>query len=154
MIHISSIFGMGRKLIEDGIVLSVLLIGCVFVFRRCWERARSLTLLLLLGASACVFLNVVLAIPGFRNEYKYIFPAAMCLCTFPALAFEDKLLQQRLWSIPLAGLAYLILSFPMWLCMLPSCRNPVVLQYNLDANGFYARFSDEEPLGFRPRYHT
>ena len=145
MINISSIFGMGRKLIEDGIVLSVLLLGCMFTFRRCWETARPLTLLLLLGASACVFLNVILAIPGYRNEYKYIFSAAMCLFPFPALALEHKIQKQRFWSIPLVFLIYLVLAVPLFFVM-PDWRNINKAQPNLDVSRFSTRLADTEPL--------
>ena len=145
MIHLSSIFGMGRKLIEDSIVLSVLLIGCIFTFHRCWKTARPLTLLLLLGAASCIFLNVVLAIPGYRNEYKYIFPAAMCLFPFPALALGNKLSNQKLLTTPLLLFLYFTLASPLFFVM-PDWRIIFSEQPNLDVWGFHVRLAKDEPL--------
>lgn len=101
------------KTLATVVVTGPLLIGLGLAFRSCWKERRSATLILILGAIASSILFAIFTIPGFGNEYKFIFTAAICLAPFPALALES--LTQRLGkrAIPVYAAILVILAFPL-----------------------------------------
>jgi hypothetical protein len=99
-----------------------------------------------LGGLSSLALYVVFSIPGFSNEYKYVFTAAICLAPFGGLALEP--LAERLgWrAYPAFGLVALVLAFPLgyrlytdWPWVDPARYRPSV-----DLQSFNLRLTDEE----------
>jgi len=112
MIEITTIRGMARKSIEATLATLPLLIGLGVVFYRCWHHRRHTTFVLLTGALASIALYVVLYIPFFVNEYKFVFTAAICLAPFAGLALEP--LQERLgrYALPVTLVITGVLAGP------------------------------------------
>ena len=77
-----------RKALEALIITSPLLAGAAITLRKVWSQHRLHLLTLLFGAAASLACYVVLRIPNYSNEYKFIFTAAICLFPFAALALE------------------------------------------------------------------
>jgi hypothetical protein len=144
VIQFSSLLGMGRKLVENGIVLLMLWVGLLFSVWRCWRESRFLTNCLLLGALGCLTLNIVLAIPGYSNEYKYIFAVAMCLFPFPAIALEPVIQKLGRVAFPMVVVGSLLLGSPM----LKEVRSANDLRQHPDLNvsQFYVGLADSEPM--------
>ena len=144
VIQFSSLLGMGRKLVENGIVLSMLWVGLLFSVRRCWKESRFLTNLLIFGALGCLVLNIVFAIPGYSNEYKYIFAVAMCLFSFPAIALEPVIKRLGRLAFPIVAVGSLLLGSPM----LKEVRSAHDIRQHpeLHVSHFHVRLADSEPL--------
>jgi hypothetical protein len=101
------------KTLATIVVTFPLLIGLGLAFRSCWRERRSATLILILGAISSSVLFSIFTIPGFGNEYKFIFTAAICLAPFPALALESLVQRLGKRAIPVYAAILLILAFPL-----------------------------------------
>jgi hypothetical protein len=103
-----------RKSLETIIVTFPLLCGLGLSFPRLWKHKRHTTLVLLMGFFASCALHVILSIPYFDNEYKFIFTAAICLAPFFGLAIEPFFSRLRHWALPVTLILGLILAGPFF----------------------------------------
>jgi hypothetical protein len=99
------------KGISAPIVLAPLFAGLAVAFSSVWRTRRRAAVVLLGGLAGSLALYVALAIGEWRNEYKFIFTAAICAAPFAGLAF-DRLAGRRFAPLLLAGAAT-ILAFPL-----------------------------------------
>lgn len=101
------------KILATLVVTGPLLFGLVLAFRKCWNERRSATIVLILGAIASAILFIWFTIPGFGNEYKFIFTAAICLAPFSGIGLES--FNRRLGKavVPVYAIALLILAAPL-----------------------------------------
>lgn len=107
LLHLNTFRFMRWRVAETAIVCGPLLIGLALVFRRLWNERRNALLILLSGALASFIPYIVFDIPWWRNEYKFIFTAAICLAPFSSLATEHFL--NRLGHARAPGLVILTL---------------------------------------------
>jgi hypothetical protein len=82
---------MKKKTAESIVATFPLLLGLGLGFQRSWRLNWRATMVLVLGALGSCILYVVFYIPHVRNEYKFIFTAAICLAPFPSLALETSM---------------------------------------------------------------
>ncbi len=147
MLFVSAKREMLRKVVEDGIVLFPLLLALALAFGAARTRHRRSALTWGIAAASSIFLNVAFSIPGYQNEYKYVFTAALALAPFVGLAVDT-------WSerLPRAapGVALAVCAV-MWgqslavsLAQRPTLRLDGVPQ--LDLGAFHLRVDDGEPL--------
>jgi hypothetical protein len=136
------------KPIASVIVTSPLLLGLGFILRRTRHRLAKSTILLALGGLSSLATYVVFHIPGFTNEYKYFFTAAICLTPFAPLALEPYVDRIGRRAYPAFGLAALILAFPMGYCVLDDWPwfEPERYRPSVDIHSFELRLSGEERL--------
>lgn len=139
-----------RRLLFDKSVASVVVtlplsIGLILALRRYWMERRSAIIVLVLGALASLFLYVVFYLPGFHNEYKFMFTAIICLAPFPSLALEPSMDKLGKWAIPAFGIIALILAIPFafnmargWPFFADTSETPTV-----DVTSFELRLLDE-----------
>ncbi len=85
------------------VAISVFIFAAILVTRKYWKVNRDATFVLLCGGVASLLLNLLLEIPYWGNEYKFLFTAAICLSPFPPLALEPVM--NRLGKNAIAGLA-------------------------------------------------
>ena len=121
-----------------------LFLPCVAIVLRT-ERgpSRVQSAHLLLGATGCAALYVLLDVPWWRMEYKFMFAVALCLAPFAGLAAE--FLAQRLgpWKVPV-GLATLgVLALPLTSKVLASGRGGGRAP-QLDVSSFFVQLGAEE----------
>jgi hypothetical protein len=123
-----------------------LLIALFLVLRNSWKQRPGPTTVLLLGAAASALLNVLLVLPFYENEYKFMFTAAMCLAPFLPLALEPPLRRLGKWALPAGLLSTLVLAIPL----IQKTRDDWFLKEfplpALDLRHFYLRLDDREPL--------
>lgn len=136
---------MAAKSLRIVLVLAPLLAGVVVCWRECWTRRRSEAVVLLTGAAASIFLYVVFHLPNYDNEYKYVFPAAMCLAPFAALAHERlvRRLGRRAW---IGGLVIAVLPVPFVVDMYKNWPWASRGAPRLESHGFNLRVADHGPL--------
>jgi hypothetical protein len=98
--------------VETFVVMSPLIIAFAIWLARNWRTRPGAASVLGIGALASCGLFVVFDVPWFRNEYKFIFTAAICLAPFPSLLMEPLL--ERLGRLAVAGVVVLaaILAVP------------------------------------------
>jgi hypothetical protein len=94
------------------VALSLLLLGFVLTVVRCWQTNSKAVFILAMGAAASCMAYVLFDIPWWRNEYKFIFTAAICLAPFAALALERVLKRMGKLTLPAVALATLVLASP------------------------------------------
>jgi hypothetical protein len=111
---ISDVGNMIRKSLATLVVTFPLLCGLGLAFSDLWKRRRNVVLVLLSGALASCALHVVLHIPYFENEYKFILTAAICLAPFFGLAFEPLLIRLRSWALPFTAMLTLVMAGPFF----------------------------------------
>jgi hypothetical protein len=114
MLGMDSLRSVLKKSVETFVVTFPLLCSLAVVFLKCWKNRRHTTLVLVLGGLSSLVCYVVLDIPYWSNEYKFIFTAAICLAPFSGLALEP--LQDRLgrWALPLTVIIALVLAGPFF----------------------------------------
>jgi hypothetical protein len=145
-------YGLGRSLrkaITSVVVTFPLVVGLPVTFSKLWNSNRTATVVLLLGALASAFLMVIFWLPGFRNEYKFIFTAAICLAPFPSLALEPFMdrLGRKAW--PVFGVIMVLLASPLAIRLnsgwpwFGTTYDPVP---KVDAANFELRLRNEETL--------
>lgn len=125
------------------IVTLPLLCTLALVFFRCLRRDRNAALFYLAGALASILFYITLDIPHWKNEYKFIFTAAICLAPFSGLALEP--LEGRLGKLvlPFSIVLTLVLAAPYFhkhYRLYPPAGNPPAL----DVSSFDLRFDDAE----------
>lgn len=138
---LSTIPSAARKLVATVIATALLIVGLLFTIRNCWRARPQATVYLLLGAAASCLLYAAFRIPYYENEYKFVFPIAMCLAVFPALALE-RVWQQlprpaAITSVTLTGL-FLFGTYGYW----------------TSTSWTSAQFYETYPLKFRPPVET
>jgi hypothetical protein len=94
------------------VILSPLLLCLVLCTLRFWKTNREALVTLGIGALASCAMYVVFDIPWWRNEYKFVFTAAMCLAPFASLASEPILKRLGKFSLPAFALLTLGLALP------------------------------------------
>lgn len=99
------------KAISAPIVLAPLLVGLAVAFSGVWRTRRRAAIVLLGGLAGSVVLYVALALGEWRNEYKFVFTAAICAVPFAALAFGR--LSSRRFGPLLLAVVTAILAFPL-----------------------------------------
>ncbi len=133
-----------RKTVDGLLATSPLLAGLLLVFPRYWRIRRTSILVLILGALASYVLYVVFRLPHWRNEYKFVFTAAICLAPFPSLALERFLNGLGRKALPVLALLALTLAAPfahkLWFWF--GEVNPPVL----DVRGFDLKLDEDEPF--------
>jgi hypothetical protein len=65
-----------------------------------------------LGALVSCILYVLFDVPWWRNEYKFIFTAAICLAPFPSLALEPLFNRLGRFAVPALAVLTIILAAP------------------------------------------
>lgn len=138
---------MRQRVIESIIVMSPLLAGLAVVLFRLWKEKRPALVLLVLGGVLSCSLYVFFSIPWYRNEYKFIFTAAICMAPFPALALEPLIQRAGRAALPLLAIFTGILAFPL-------ASHVYLNAYTLytetgplvDTHNFDLRLADQEPL--------
>jgi len=135
------------RLIETIIVTSPLLAGLFLVFLSQWRRNREKLIILGLGACGSAVLYILFDIPWWRNEYKFIFTAAICLAPFLSLALESTF--NRFGKIALLTLSLItvILASPF----IYNIYTQTYILYTrpgplIDVQQFDMRLDDREPL--------
>lgn len=110
-VGIASVYQMKVKAVTTILVLGPLLVGLLFS----WSPIRRhpvAAFTLLGGAAGCAVLHTFFDVYWDSNEYKYIFPAAVCLTPLAALGFAALAERWRAWGrVALVALA-LILAVP------------------------------------------
>jgi hypothetical protein len=101
-----------QKMADGVLVTSPLLLGLALTFRQCWKNKRTATLVLVMGGLASGILYVVLDIPYMRNEYKFMFTAAICLAPFSSIAFDSFRRRVGYRAMPLFAIGTLVLAAP------------------------------------------
>jgi hypothetical protein len=146
-----------RKFRDALIVTSLFISGWAFTVRRCWQSRRSATAILSVAAAASYVLYAMIHIPFYNNEYKFVFPAAMCLTVFPGIAMERVWNEwPRRWSVlALAAISILVLgtygrfvwsTWPApWALPRPASARPFERVPVLDTSGYYLRLDRTEP---------
>jgi hypothetical protein len=148
-----------RKAFAAAVSTSLLLTGAALTVRHLLRLQRRSTVVLLAGAAASYLLYAAFVIPYYENEYKFVFPVAMCLFVFPAIAAE------RIWrewprarAVPALALSGLLLmgtyaywtyrNWPApWLGARPTSKSyPQTYDPPLDANGLYLRLNEQYKL--------
>jgi hypothetical protein len=136
-----------RKAVAGVVATSVLLFGMAFTLRKCYQSKPGPTVMLLTAALACFLLHALFSISYWDNEYKFIFVAAMCLASFPALATERFWLQwPRPRALAVLGILACLLLLPFlhryyakgWRHINPN-------QEVVDTNSFYLRLTPQHP---------
>ncbi len=112
--HSSTPFG---KALEYLVVMSPLLIGLLPIFRKLWAAQRPAVIVLLTGGAGSAALYILLFLPYFQNEYKFIFTGAASLAIFPAIALEPLTKRLGRKAIPAAVALTLLLAAPMFIKM-------------------------------------
>ena len=111
MARASGSWWLAAKTVSAAIVLSPLLAGLLMVVRDCWRVRRRATVVLLGGLAGSVVLYVLLALGEWRNEYKFVFTAAICAAPFVGLAFEP--LSKRRFGKGTLAIATTVLAIPL-----------------------------------------
>jgi hypothetical protein len=133
--------------VESLVVTSPLLIGFVFFVVRYW-RSRWRTLVILgLGALSSFVLYTIFDIPWWRNEYKFIFTAAVCLAPFPSLFLESWLDRLGRMTVPMTACLAVGLALP-WAYNIYLKREALYMKAGpaLDLRGFDMRLDHREWL--------
>jgi hypothetical protein len=86
-------------------------LGFVYVFRTSWKERPRAMVVLALGATVSCLLYVVVRIPNWWNEYKFILTAGVCLAPFPSLALESRVSRPER-ALPVMVVTILILAVP------------------------------------------
>ena len=136
------------KAIASVVVTLPLLIGFGIVARAQWRARQSEIILLGLGAVASFVLLIATNSPGFGNEYKFIFTAAICLAPFPALALETFFERLGAKAVPVFGVMTLLLAAPLAYRMNTEWPwfGTVFDPPRIDAQNFEMRLLDDEIL--------
>lgn len=138
---------MAQRTIESVVVTSPLLIGLGMVIRRCWEEKPAALMILGLGALASCVLYILFDIPWYRNEYKFIFTAAICLAPFASLAMEALLDRVGRAAVPLLAVLTAILASPLAYHVYMNAYTMYTRTGPLvDVRQFDLRLDDREPL--------
>lgn len=111
MAELSDGWWMSAKVISAPIVLAPLLAGLAIALPHAWRSRRRATVVLLGGLVGSVVLYVVLALGEWRNEYKFVFTAAICAAPFAGLAFGR--LAARGFAPALLAVVTAILALPL-----------------------------------------
>lgn len=99
------------KLVSAPIVLAPLLAGLAVALPDLWRFRRRAAVVLAGGLAGSVVLYVILALGEWRNEYKFIFTAAVCAAPFAGLAFGR--LEGRRFAPALLAAAMAIVAVPL-----------------------------------------
>jgi hypothetical protein len=110
LIHLHTIQFIRWRAAESIVVTVPLLAGLVLVFAKLWKGNRNALIILGSGALASFVLYIFFDIPWWRNEYKFIFTAAICLAPFPSLAMQR--LSTNKWALPTLTICTLTLAAP------------------------------------------
>jgi len=134
------------KAVACALATSPLLVGLYFAFRKCWETQRGATIVLLSGAIVSLLLNMVVTLPYWNNEYKFMFPAAICLAPFPALALEAFRERLGRLALPVLVLSACLLASPLALKMYEDWPHTAPDRPSVDVRGFFLRLRGGEAL--------
>jgi hypothetical protein len=111
MVGLSDGWWLAAKVISASIALSPLLVGLAVSLPSVWRARRPAAVVLLGGLFGSVVLFVVLAMGEWRNEYKFVFTAAICAAPFAGLAFGR--LEGRRFAPALLAVVTAILALPL-----------------------------------------
>jgi len=111
---ISNVRQMISKSLVTLVVTFPLLCGLALASPGLWKRRRHFAFVLLVGIFTSCALHIVLSIPYFANEYKFIFPAAICLAPFFGLGMEPFINRLRHWALLSPLILGLILAAPFF----------------------------------------
>ena len=79
------------KAAAASIALCPALVGFALLAREKWRTHRFALVVVTIATLSALALNVLITIPHWRNEYKYVMAAALCLAPFPFIALERLL---------------------------------------------------------------
>jgi hypothetical protein len=135
------------RIAESLVVTSPLLAGLALTLRYVWQVRRHAILILGLGALASFVPYILYDIPWWRNEYKFIFTAAICLAPFPGLALQPIMNRLGRWALPALAALTVILAAPFVVKVYQSGDVLYTKQGAvIDVQHFDVRLSDQEPL--------
>lgn len=149
LIYLHDRYTIISRVLESFVVTSPLLAGLALVFWKLWQKKRESLVILGLGAMGSVILYILFDIPWWRNEYKFIFTAAICLAPFLSLALQPIFtrLNRIKMAVPALILATLVLAWPfinhiyLKTYSLYTRKGPLV-----DVNNFALRLDSSQPL--------
>ncbi len=95
------------------VVLSPLLVAFLYGLRRYWHERLVGTVVLGLAALASCAMYALFDIPWYRNEYKFIFTAAICLAPFPSLVLQAAFARLGRLALPAVAVLAAVLSVPL-----------------------------------------
>jgi hypothetical protein len=101
------------KVMSSIVAVSLYLAALILVIPKIWKRKRDAVVVIVAGAAGSLLLNALLKIPFWGNEYKYLFTAAICLASFPALALESFVSRMKSKAYPIFVFIILILILPL-----------------------------------------
>ena len=112
-----------------------------------WREAARIPFILGLGALVSFVPYILFDIPWYRNEYKFVFTAAICLAAFPSLALEPVLERLRRLAVPAMAVTMIVLAAPL-------AHNVYTRTYvaytrhgpTVDTQQFALRLDSQEPL--------
>jgi hypothetical protein len=113
LVQLNSFYHMRWTAVESVIVLSPLLLAFLLKLRDCWRTQSAALTVLGIGALLSSALYVLFDIPWYRNEYKFMFTAAICLAPFPSLVLERMTLRLGTLAVPAIALLATVLSIPL-----------------------------------------
>lgn len=147
LIYLHDRYTIIARILESFVVTSPLLAGLALAFWGLWQKKREALVILALGSLGSVILYILFDIPWWRNEYKFIFTAAICLAPFLSLALQPVFTRLSRMAVPVLILAMLVLAAPfinhiyLKTYDLYTRKGPVV-----DVDNFNLRLDNSEPL--------
>jgi hypothetical protein len=133
------------RIAETVIVTGPLLIGAAFTLRKFWTEKRLALSVMSMGALASFLLYILFDIPWWRNEYKFIFTAAICLAPFPSLAMEPLMRRLGRWTLPTIAIVTVLVAAPFILKVNRGSINLTEKGPLVDIRHFTIRLADTEP---------
>lgn len=147
LINLHNLWVIRSRILESAVVTSPLLVGLLAVFLRLRKGYLEKLIILSFGAFGSLALYTLFDIPWYRNEYKFVFTAAMCLAPFLSLALEPVFKRLGRLAIPALVAVTLVLASPF----INHIYNQTYVLYTrhgplVDTNQFSIRLADSEPL--------
>lgn len=112
LIYLHDRYTILTRILESFVVTSPLLAGLTVAFWGLWRKKCEQVVILGLGYLGSVILYILFDIPWWRNEYKFIFTAAICLAPFLSLALQPVFTRLNRMAVPALVLATLVFGAP------------------------------------------
>ena len=147
LVQLNDLYHVRWTFVESAIVLSPLLMAFLLGIRKYWRKHTEPLVILGLGAFISCALYATFDIPWYRNEYKFIFTAALCLAPFPSLMLERTLERLGRMAIPAVALLAGGMAAPLAYHVYAQTYTLYTREGPLtDNNQFDLRLANREPL--------
>lgn len=93
--------------------ISIYLVPILLASERVLKIKRASLIVIAAAAAGSLLLNIVLKLPFWGNEYKFVFPAAICLAPLAAIASEKFFKRLGARAIPVFICFSAVLSLPL-----------------------------------------